>query len=186
MWGQQHATAALLRRIRPGKEWRVNNVTLLVFTLDNARFGLAAAVVREVVRAVAIAALPKAPAIIEGVINYRGTVVPVLDVRQRFRLAPAHLDPAQHFVVALAGPRLVALRVDQATELLTVPRALIGSPATTVPGTDYVSGIARLPDGLLVIHDLERFLALEEAEQLDRAVRTRAPGVPARRRSAAS
>lgn len=152
----------------------MNSESLLVFTLGDARFGLHAMLVREVVRAVAIAPLPKAPAIVEGVINYRGTIVPVLDVRQRFRLDPAPLDPRQHFVVAQAGARLVALRVDRATELVTVSEASIRPAATAVPGTEYVAGIAQLPDGLLVIHDLERFLALEESEQLERAVHARA------------
>ncbi len=145
-------------------------VGLLVFTLGDARFGLQAAVVREVVRAVSIAPLPKAPAIVEGVINYRGTIVPVLDVRQRFRLGPASLHPDQHFIVAQAGARLVALRVDRATELVTVSKAMIRPPTAAAPGTEYVAGIVQLPDGLLVIHDLERFLALEESEQLERAV----------------
>lgn len=159
---------------------------LLVFDLGTHRYALRAEHVREVVRAVLIAALPKAPAIVEGIINYRGAVVPVLDIRQRFRVGPAPLDPTQHFVVAQAGARLVALRVDRAIDLVTVPEAVIRPAAEAVPGAEYVAGIAQLPDGLLVIHDLERFLALEEAEQLDRAVRARAPDIGARRRSAAS
>ncbi len=152
----------------------MNAESLLVFTLGDARFGLGAMSVREVVRAVAIAPLPKAPAIVEGVINYRGTIVPVLDIRQRFRLAPAPVDPSQHFIVAQAGPRLVALRVDQAAELVSVSETMIHPPAAAVPGTAHVAGIAQLPDGLLVIHDLEGFLALEESKQLERAVHAQA------------
>lgn len=159
---------------------------LLVFELGTDRYGLKAEAVREVVRAVQVSALPRAPAIVEGVINYHGTAVPVLDTRARFRLTSVPLHPTQHFIVTQAGPRLVALRVDRVTDLLTVPDAVIGPAAEAVPGTDYVAGIARLPDGLLVIHDLERFLALEEAAQLDHAMQ--APATPAgpRRRKAAS
>jgi len=123
-----------------------------------------------VVRAVAIAALPKAPPIVEGIINLRGTLVPVLDVRQRFGLPPAPLAPDQHLIIAHAGNRLVALRVDRALDLVVIDQDAVESAARVAPGAEYVSGIAKLADGLLVIHDLERFLSLEEAGQVDTAV----------------
>jgi len=151
---------------------------LVVFTLGPHRFGVPARAVREVTRAVAITALPRAPAIVEGAINYRGSVTPVLDLRQRFGLPSQALHPDQHFIVAQAGHRLLALRVDRATDLVTVKTDAI-EPADVVPGAGYVAGIARLPDGLLVIHDLPAVLALDEAEQLDRALREGAqPAVP--------
>ncbi len=143
---------------------------LLIFALGAERFALPAGDVREVVRAVAISRLPKAPPILEGVVNVRGAVVPVLDIRQRFGLPSRPVDPDQHLILAHAGPRLVALRVDRATELVSVDRAAIESPSRSTPGAEYVAGIAKLPDGLLVIHELERFLSLDEAERLDAAL----------------
>ena len=119
---------------------------MLAFRLADRRFALRVSDVREIVRAVAIAPLPKAPAIVEGVVNYRGTIVPVLDVRARFGLAAEPLHPNQHFILAHAGPRLVALRVDQADALVEVERHLV-EPAAVAPGAEYVAGIARLPDG---------------------------------------
>src|ERR1700687_6141499 len=90
---------------------------VLVFEVGGQRYGLPTADVRELVRAVAITPLPNAPAVIEGVVNVRGRVPPVLDVRPRFRLPPKPLDPSDHFIVASAGPRGVILRVDGATHL---------------------------------------------------------------------
>src|SRR5437870_13646015 len=87
---------------------------ILVFEVGGQRYGLPAAEVREILRAVAIVPLPRAPAIIEGIINIRGTVVPVLDLRTRFRLPAKPVEPADHLVVAWAGERLVAVRVDRA------------------------------------------------------------------------
>ncbi len=142
----------------------------LTFEVADRRLGLSAKALREVVRAVAIAALPKAPPIVEGVINLRGTLVPVLDVRRRFGLPPAPVTPEQHLLIAHAGERLVALRVDRALELVGVDEHAIESAASVAPGAEYVAGIAKLPDGLLVIHDLETFLSLDEARQLDVAV----------------
>ncbi len=139
----------------------------LAFEIAGCRFALAAGALREVVRVVAVAALPKAPPIVEGVINIRGTLVPVLDIRQRFGLPPTPVAPEQHLLVAQAGSRVVALRVDRALDLVAVDEGAIESAARVAPGVEYVAGVAKLPDGLLVIHDLERFLSLDESQQLD-------------------
>lgn len=149
---------------------RPDGVPLLVFALDSRRFALPAGQVREIVHAVAVAALPKAPPIVEGAINYRGIIVPILNIRRRFNLPDEPLHPTQHFIVAHAGPRLVALRVDRATDLLSVPDDAIEPATRSVPGAGYVLGIAKLADGLIVIHDLEQFLALDEAQHLDAAL----------------
>ena len=100
----------------------------------------------------------------------RGTIVPVLDIRHRFSLAPRALTPSQHLIIARCGARLVALRVDRALDLLDVDEADIAVAADVAPGAEYVAGIARLADGVLVIHDLELFLSLDEARRLDAAV----------------
>lgn len=92
----------------------------------------------------------------------RGTLVPVLDIRQRFNLPASPLAPTDHLIIAEAGPRTVALRVDQILELVSVAPGDITPADATIPGTELVAGIARLPDGVLVIHDLERFLSLDE------------------------
>lgn len=160
---------------------------LLSFEVGNSRFALPAGGVREVARAVAIAALPKAPPVVEGVINFRGTLVPVLDIRQRFGLRPVPLAPEQHLIIAHAGNRLVALRVDRALDLVLVDEHAIESAARVAPGTEYVAGIAKLTDGLLVIHDLESFLSFEEAGQVDAAVvGSMAAGEPGQQRTSAS
>src|SRR5205085_8492167 len=103
---------------------------VLVFEVAGRRFGLPAAVVREVLRAVALTPLPKAPAVVEGLVNVRGTLVPVLDVRGRFGLPAKPLAPTDHLIVARAGGRLVALRVDHAHDLLPL------TPADLRPARD--------------------------------------------------
>ena len=160
-------------------------VELLAFEVAGCRYAAPAALVQEVTRAVAIAALPKAPPIIEGVINVRGAVVPVLDIRQRCGLPATSVTPDQHFLLAKVGNRLVALRVDRALELVGVAEGAIESAAGVAPGAEYVAGIAKLPDGLLVIHDLERFLSLDESQQLDTvlAQAERADATPSSRSS---
>lgn len=149
---------------------------LLTFALGGHRFALPASAVVEALRVVAAAPLPSAPPIVEGVINVRGALVPVLDVRARFGLPPAEVDPDQHLIVARAGARPVALRVDRALDLITVAENEIEPVEHVSPGTALVAGLARLPDGVLVIHDPDRFLALDEAARLEAAVAVAAGG----------
>ena len=143
---------------------------VLVFEVGGQTYALPTADVREVVRAVAITPLPDAPAVIEGVVNVRGRVLPVLDVRTRFRLPATPLDPSDHFIVAAAGPRGVVLRVDRATHLALVDEASVQSPQTLGPSGAYVAGVAKLEDGLMLIHDLATFLSAAEAASLDEAL----------------
>jgi purine-binding chemotaxis protein CheW len=141
--------------------------TLVVCRLAAGRFALVADAVDEIARAVLITPLPSAPAVVEGIVNHRGRLVPVLDLRQRFRLPAVPLHAAEHLVLARAGARPVAMRVDHVEEILAIDDALIAGLGDVVPEERQVAGVARLPDGLLVIHDLERFLSSEEALALD-------------------
>lgn len=119
--------------------------------------------------AATIQALPDAPGLVEGVLNLRGTIVAVLDVRQRFGLAPCPLHHDQHFIIATIGPGRVGLRVDRAEDVVIVNEAAI-RPDCSAPGVRHVVGVAVVDDGLLVIQDLDRFLALDEARELDAAL----------------
>ena len=143
---------------------------VLVFQLDESRFGLRASDVVEIVRAVRITPLPKAPEVIEGVVDVRGAIVPVLDLRRRFRRSLRALDAAEHLVIALTVGKRRGIRVDRALDVIDVNEAAIrqAQPADRV---DYVAGIATLDDGLLLIHDLATFLDEAESLALDEALR---------------
>lgn len=153
-----------------GASPRQDTRSLVLFTLDESQFGLNGSAVQEVVRAVAIAAVPTVTPLLEGVVNVRGRIVPVLDLRHRLYLPPRALDPSQFLILATAGTRLIALRVDRVLDLMTVAESDI-DPATTVPGTRFVEGIVRLKDGLIVIQDLSAFLSLDEGARFDEAAR---------------
>ena len=142
-------------------------VHLLVFALGDQRFGIATADVREIVRVVGFSRLPNAPQIIEGVINFRGSAVPVLDIRARFGLAPKTVQPSDHLVIAQAGPRTVAIRVDRVIDLLSVASRDVEAVAAITSRSDHVAGVAKLPDDIVFIHDLSTFLSAAEAADLD-------------------
>jgi purine-binding chemotaxis protein CheW len=154
-------------------------VRLLTFELAGQRYALKATDVIEIQRAVAIARLPRCPAIVEGAINVRGRLVAVLDVRSRFGLPPDPLAPSNHFILAQLtratahGVRTVAIRVDRALDLVIVNRDRIDDGRSAIPGVEFVAGLAKLDDALIVIHDLDAFLSIDEAKDLERALSQR-------------
>jgi purine-binding chemotaxis protein CheW len=143
---------------------------ILVFEVEGQRYALWASDVRELVRAVAIVPLPRAPAAIEGVIDLHGRAVPVLDLRRRFGLPARAVDPSEHLIIASAGTRPVAIRADRAIELTRLQRSYLDDGAEVAPGAPYVAGLARVPGGLAIIHDLRTFLSAAEASHLDQAM----------------
>ena len=153
-----------------------SGVDILLFELEGQRYGLPAERVREVVRMVAIAPLPRAPRAIEGVVNVRGEIVPVYDLRARFGLSARAPDAAEHLIVLTAGAGPVAIRVDVAESLESVPDADVtpsSSLSASVGGAGtgrHVKGVAAMDDGVLVIYDLDEFLTTEESAALDRAL----------------
>lgn len=145
------------------------HVAVVVCRIDATRYGVPAADVEEIVRAAAVTPLPGAPAVILGLLNLRGAPVPVLDARRRFGHPARALDPGEQFVIARAGGRRVALRVDAAESLLEVAADAIDDPRRHVAAVAHVAGVVALDDGLLLVHDVAHFLSRAEAESLDAA-----------------
>lgn len=143
---------------------------LVVFSLGEQRYALPVASVERVIRAVEITPLPKAPAIVSGVINIQGRIVPVVDVRRRFRLPEHDVRPGDQIIVARTAARPVALAVDAASGVIECPAERFVAAAAIVPGTEYVKGVVKLEDGMILIHDLDKFLSLEEEKSLTRAM----------------
>ncbi|HYO57329.1 chemotaxis protein CheW [Archangium sp.] len=143
---------------------------VLLFTLEGQRYALPTRDVRELVRAVRLTPLPHAPAVMEGLLNLRGELLPVLDMRRRFRLPTRRLSASDHLVVAQAGHRHVALRVDRAEGLLSLETGQLDTTPRELPGVGYVAGALKLPDGLVLLHDLRTFLSEAEALELEKAL----------------
>jgi purine-binding chemotaxis protein CheW len=146
---------------------------LLLFSVDSIRGAVRVADVVEVVRAVAVMPLPGSPAVVEGVIDLRGSVVPVFDLRRRFGRAPRDVDPADVFVIVRASDRVAALHADAVSDLADVDDRAVADPRAQTAAGDFISGVAMLPDGLALISDIERFLSHSEAVALDDALSDR-------------
>lgn len=143
---------------------------LLVFRLDGRRFSLRLSVVERVERAVEIIPLPQMPENVLGIVNLRGQVVPVFNLRRRFHLRERELDPRDRLIFARTARRPVALVVDAVSEVLPTRGREVVASGEILPGLDCVEGVAKLADGLVLIHDLDRFLSVQEETALDEAM----------------
>lgn len=139
---------------------------ILVYEVAGQRFGVPASAVQEVVRAVAIVPLPEAPRLVEGVIDLRGEIVPVVDLRARFSLPSRPLSPSDQFLIVRAGDRALALRVDRALDLVHVDADRLEASRATFGDGRTRFGYAKLPEGLVPILDADDTLPTEEAEEL--------------------
>jgi purine-binding chemotaxis protein CheW len=137
---------------------------VLVFRLDGRRHGIDASSVVEVLPALAVSPLPGQPAYVAGVIDLRGTIVPVIDLRSRFARPRRPMELSDRVVVARAGGRLVALWVDDVEEIGEMNEAAWAPAGGLVTGDRTLAGVVSTAGGLTAIHDVEAFVAECEAD----------------------
>lgn len=143
-------------------------MNVLVFGVHDQLYALPADDVREVLRSVAVTRLPGAPAAVEGIVDVRGEVVPVLDIRERFGLPRTEIGVDEHFILTRAGGRSVLLRADRALE---VRDAGVAPSADAFEG-QHLAGTTRIADSLVLIYDLPTLLSASDGAILDEALRT--------------
>jgi len=146
---------------------------LLPFALDRQRYALFLSSVEKVHRTVEITPLPKAPPIVLGVINVRGRIIPVIDMRKRFGFPEREIGLNDQLIIAWTPKLLVALVADSVDGVIEIDGQEIIRTDQVLQKTEYVEGVVKLTDGLLLIHDLDRFLSLSEEEALMDALQER-------------
>jgi purine-binding chemotaxis protein CheW len=115
---------------------------------------------------VAMVSLPGAPPFVEGLFNYHGEILPVLNMRFRFRAEPVPIRASQMLVVARREGRNCAFRVDHIEGLRDVDPASVHDTGRLSPAVDAITGVVALEDGLLLIYGLETFLSETEEEEM--------------------
>ena len=143
---------------------------LVVFDLDKQRYALRLSAVERIVMVAEITPLLKAPQIVLGVLNVQGRIIPVIDIRKRFNLPARETLLSDHMIIATPGARTVALVADAVSGVIERGDEEITLPDKIVPGLEYVEGVVKLEDGLILIHNLETFLSLEEENSLQHAM----------------
>jgi purine-binding chemotaxis protein CheW len=156
----------------PTAESASDLLQLVSFVIEGEEFGIDILKVQEIIRPVPITRVPNAPAFVEGVINLRGRIVPVIDARRRFGLPAREMDEDSRIVVIELSGRTVGFIMDAVREVIRVERGVIEPPPELAIGidADYLSGVAKLDDRLLILLDVERVLADDERDALADAV----------------
>jgi purine-binding chemotaxis protein CheW len=137
---------------------------LVSFKIGEEEFGVDILKVQEINRLVAITKVPRSPDFVEGVINLRGKVIPIIDLRKRFMMETKESDKDTRIVVVDIENQVMGMVVDAVSEVLRLPRKTI-EPApeiTTSVDSEYIKGVAKLEDRLLIFLDLSRVFSEKE------------------------
>ncbi len=137
---------------------------IVVFALGRERYGLEISAVYEIIRQQPVTAVPQSPASVEGVINLRGRIIPVLDLRSRFGLPAATIGATSRVVVCDANGLRVGLMVDGVSEVLMIPEDAVEPTPDIAVGTDteYVRGVAKLDDQMIILLDVAHLFTTSE------------------------
>ena len=148
----------------------MSNTQVATFKLGAEEYAVNVAQVQEIVRLSTLTRVPHAPPYVEGVVNLRGRIVPVVDLARRFELPPRERTKATRVIIAAVGGRTVGMLVDAVTEVLRLPdEAVDAAPQLLQDGirAEFVTGIGKLDGRLLIMLDLARVLSGEETLALD-------------------
>jgi purine-binding chemotaxis protein CheW len=151
------------------------NIQVVGFRIGAETFGVPISIVREIVRVPAITAVPNAPDYIEGVINLRGKIISVIDLRKRFGETNIQLTKKNRIVVVDLNERSVGLLVNSASEVLKIPPSEIEAPHDLFQDgeVDYVTGVAKLKGRLVILLDLNKVIRRSDLRRLDDLAVTR-------------
>jgi len=141
---------------------------LVVFDLGNEHFGVEIVSVDSIIKMQEITRMPQTPDFVEGITNLRGEVLPVIDLRKRLNVTPKEADSETRIIVINLDNNKISMIVDSVTEVLTINEEAI-EPTPAIVSTisaQFITGIAKVEDRLIILLDLVKVLSPEEKEVL--------------------
>ncbi len=143
----------------------------LTFQVGTEEFGISIRHVTEIIGLQKITDVPDMPGFIKGVINLRGKVIPVMDVRSRFKLESREYDDRTCIVVVNIKDKSVGLVVDRVSEVADIPESQIEPPAQIGSGTAsrYIQGMGKIDEDVKILLDVDRLLYEDELESISQA-----------------
>ena len=152
--------------IQGGKDGAL--LQLVTFNISQEEFGVDILKVQEIIRTMEITKVPRAPDFVEGVINLRGKVIPIIDLRMRFGMDARGHDSQTRIIVIELNNMIVGFVVDSVSEVLRIPASTVEAPPAVVSGveSEYISGVGKLDDRLLILIDLDKLLSFQEQSGL--------------------
>lgn len=141
---------------------------LVVFEVGDEVYGVDISRVQEIIRMQAITQVPGAPPFVEGVINLRGKIIPVIDLHSRFGLPPVQTSKSSRIVVVDDDGRVLGMVVDGVSEVLRITVDCVEPPSPIVMGvdSDFIRGIAKLEGRLIILLQLDRVLTEDQRAAL--------------------
>lgn len=141
---------------------------VVAFTLGSETYAVDIGKVREIIPIQKIVPVPRAPDFVEGIINLRGRVIPVLDLRKHFGFEKKPFDPSQKIILTEVDDENIGVIVDSVASVLRIPEDAIEPPASVIIGQEihYIQGIAKLGQNLIVLLDLTRIISDAEKRTL--------------------
>ena len=142
---------------------------LVSFRIGNEEFGVDILQVREINRMTEITRVPNAPEFIEGVINLRGKVIPVVDLRRKLEMPSIEHDKNTRIIVVELENKTIGFIVDAVSEVLRIPENITEPPPPMVAGinAEFITAVGKLDDRLLILLDLEKTLSIPEKDALE-------------------
>lgn len=140
---------------------------LVTFSLGSEEFGVDIMKVQEIIRIPPITRVPKAPDYVEGVINLRGNVIPVVNLRVRFGMPPAEETDLSRIVVLQVKGKVFGVRVDGVTEVLRLDSESIEPPPPVALGMEshFIRGVGKVGERLLILLNLEQIMSGETGNE---------------------
>jgi purine-binding chemotaxis protein CheW len=140
------------------------------FALGSEEYGVDIAQVQEINRMVTITRVPRAPQFMEGVINLRGKLIPIVDLRARFGMDRSEHTKNTRIVVTEIGSKSVGIVVDSVSEVLRIPVEQIEDAPDLVAGvdTEYIRGVGKMGDRLIIMLDLARVISRSERTEIEK------------------
>jgi purine-binding chemotaxis protein CheW len=143
---------------------------VVIFTLNDLSYALPLVSVKRIIHAVEVSLLPKAPAIIEGIINVRGRIIAVVDMRKRFGLVAKEMSTDDNLIIVKTEKRELALWVDTVFGINEIMPGKYSDTKMSLPYAEYIKGVAKTEEGIILIYDLEQCLNLAEEIELEQAL----------------
>jgi len=144
---------------------------LLGFSLEGHQYALYLSMIDKIVRVVEVTPLPKGPEIVLGVVNVHGVILPVVNIRKRFGLPERATQLSDQLIIAHTPSRPVALIVDAVSGVVERREQEMVAAEKILPGLEYIEGVVKFKDGMILIHDLNKVLSLEEERALNEAMK---------------
>ncbi|KAB2920440.1 MAG: purine-binding chemotaxis protein CheW [Bacteroidetes bacterium] len=143
-------------------------IQLVSFNIGDEEFGVDILKVQEINRMVEVTRVPNAPEYVDGVINLRGKVIPIIDLRRRFGMPRKEKDKNSRIIVVELTGKVLGFVVDAVSEVLRIPGSVTEPPPSIIAGikAEYITAIGKLENRLLILLDLERVLTMEEHDEL--------------------